>query len=98
MENQSLTIVDNVKRTLDEFDSQKFEYKTIIQVVSWYAQRRAWCTLKKFAPEDTKIVRVNTTDNSPDLEKSTWYQSRKGIELVFNEFVKLKLQSILNSA
>ena len=98
IENKSLTIVDNVKSGFNYLDLLNIPYKSIIQIMAWYPQRRAWSTIQKYSDEETQIIRVNANIVNPDLQQNNWYKNQRSIELVFNEFVKMKYQIILNSS
>lgn len=98
-EELAINIPDNVKRSVLLLQEMNFQYNRIASVISWYAQRRAWCTLKKFLPPNVEVVRVNATLPEGSLYKQNeWYLTAEGIEIVFNEFVKMKQQVLSEAA
>lgn len=97
-ESSSINIPSNVRASLNLLDDLDIEYQSIASIISWYAQRRAWCTLKKYLRPDVKVVRVNAKLPATIYEKGQWYKTGEGIEIIFNEFVKLKQQEITNAS
>lgn len=92
-EEESINIPSNVRASLNLLDGVGYEYNSVIQVISWYAQRRVWCAMKKYLSPEVKLIRVNSPmEPGSDLERDRWFLSRRGIEIVFNEFVKMKIQ------
>lgn len=98
IEPNSVTIPDNVKTSLNMMDNFGIDYGSIITVIAWFAQRRAWSYLMKFSPKATKVYRVNTIIDSGRLSKSEWYKNEFGLKVIFNEFVKLWVSVRLNTA
>jgi hypothetical protein len=103
IENESINIPSNVRASLNLLDKLGIKYKSVMSIISWYAQRRAWCTLKKYASPKTGVVRVNAELSKIDswsnpYEKGEWYKTSEGIEIVFNEFIKMKHQVVTDSA
>lgn len=96
IESNSINIADNVRSSLNLLDQEKIKYHKIIQVMGWYAQRRTWCCMKKYLDPKVKLIRVNAKwkDCAPD----NWFEYREGIEIVFNEFVKMRHQQITGRA
>jgi hypothetical protein len=90
IENQSVNISDNIKRSLDLLDEKQIPYKSIIQVIAWYAQRRAWGTLMRYSVNGTESQMVNPESSDPELTRDNWYKTKKGIEIVINEFFKMR--------
>jgi uncharacterized SAM-binding protein YcdF (DUF218 family) len=100
IENESINIVDSIKRGFNLLDTQNIQYNKIIEIISWYKQRRAWASMIKYTPYNTIIHRVNS-DTSPAHEyimQGNWYKYHRGIDIVFNEFIKMKVAVTLNSA
>ncbi len=98
IEPESITIADNVKRGLNKLEELNIPHKKIIQIMAWYAQRRAWASMQKLSDPDTHIIRINSAVFTPEVQENTWFTNQKGIELVFNEFIKLKISRILETA
>ncbi|MFA6250268.1 MAG: YdcF family protein [Candidatus Shapirobacteria bacterium] len=99
-ESQSITIVDNIKRSLSLLENRKVIFNKIITVIGWYAQKRAWMSLDKYLPRNKQIIRVNAfLDDDNQLSPTKWHLSEFGINIIFNEFVKMKIHDwlVMNS-
>lgn len=97
IEKSSITIPDNIRTSLNLLDQLKVKVQSITLVNSPYAQRRGWCVFKKYTPDSISIRRVNCT-TSTNFAQEHWYKNVEGIQVIFNELVKLKLAVILNTA
>lgn len=98
IEPNSITIPDNVKTSFNLLDSFGIDYSSIITVIAWFAQRRAWSYIMKFSPPGTKVYRTNTVIVSGRLSPGEWYKNEPGIKVIFNEFVKMWVSVRLNTA
>lgn len=96
IESKSITIADNVRSGLNMLDSLQIEYNNIVTMVSWFAQRRAWAHLKKYT--DAEIICVNSDPKSQELTPGEWYKHEVGINVVFSEFLKMKMAVMINTA
>lgn len=96
-EDKSITMPDNVKRSLNLLDEKAIHPHNIILVNSPYNQRRGWAHFKKYTPKGVKLIRVNCK-TGPKYSKENWYKNEDGIRAVINSFVKMKIAVILNSA
>ncbi len=102
-ETEAINIPSNVTGSLNLLDKLEINYSSIIQLISWYAQRRAWCCMKKFLDPSVKLIRVNVPWHKEDgslgeYELGEWQKTGEGIQIVFNEFVKMKHQSLTQRA
>ena len=97
LEPKSITMPDNVRRTLNMLDEQGVEYNSFILVNSPYTQRRGWCTWKKHTPDTVQLFRVNST-TAEHFSYEHWYKHEDGIRVVLNEFVKLRNTIAFNDA
>ncbi len=97
VEEKSLTLADNVKRSLDLLDKMEFQFNSIILVNHGFSQRRGWCYFKKFLPNSVKLIRVNSNAAST-YTKEGWYTSYESIRVIINEFMKMKVGVALNTA
>lgn len=97
IEDASITLPDNVRRTLNLLDSQKLPYHSFIIVNSPYTQRRGWCSWKKHTTDDVQIYRVNSLA-APRFDRDNWYNNLDGLRVVLNEFVKLRNTIAFNDA
>lgn len=97
LETESITIPDNVRRSLNYFDEIGFTPKSLILVNSPQPQRRGWCLFKKYLPDSVELVR----QNCPTAEKygrDGWFTNPEGIKVVLNECIKMKIAVTLNTA
>lgn len=94
----SYNLADNVKTTLNILDTAGADYrKGFATVIAWFAQRRLNGHLKKWLAINIPIYRINTDIISEQLKQNNWWKSEKGIKLIFNEFVKLKISELLGT-
>ncbi|MDQ3099018.1 MAG: YdcF family protein [bacterium] len=100
LEEESINIVDNIKRGFNLLEEKRIKHDTITGIIPWFAQRRAWSSLMKYSAYETKIIRVNseTTKTIEHAMEDRWFRFPNGIELIFNEYIKMKLQVCLNSS
>lgn len=96
-EETSITIPDNVRKSLNFFDEQSLNFKSIILVNSPYVQRRGYVHFQKYTPSGTKLYRVNSS-TIEKYSKDGWHTNPDGIHIIFNEFVKMKIATSLNTA
>lgn len=96
VENNSITIPDNVRSSLNLLDKLKIKFKRLILVNSPYVQRRGWVHFKKYLPDGVRVYRVNSSCK-PEYTKENWFKNEQGIQAILNEFVKMKIAVILNT-
>lgn len=97
IEEESITIPDNVRSSLNQLDKLKIKFKNLILVNSPYVQRRGWVHFKKYLPDVINIYRVNS-NCGPEYKKKNWFSNEAGIRAVLNEFIKMRVAVILNTA
>lgn len=97
VEDASITIPDNVRRTLNMMDANSMPYSSFILVNSPYTQRRGWCVWKKHTPEAVKLYRTNCAAGVK-FDSDNWYQNEDGLKVVLGEFVKLRNTIAFNDA
>lgn len=97
IENGSITIPDNVRRTLNMMDAKDMGYKSFVLVNSPYTQRRGWCVWKKHTSDEVKLYRVNCNTRS-SLSRDNWFKNEDGLRVVLGEFVKLRNTIAFNDA
>ena len=94
VEPDSITLPDNVKRTIDDFEAREYHPKRIIIVASTYILRRAYMEWYKFTPWDIQIIPVSAAndDLSENLRRTTWHVSEKGVWMLLNEYAKIVIE------
>lgn len=95
-EPNSITVADNIKRSLNLMDDNRITFNKMIIVISWYAQKRAWMTMEKYLPIGTKLTNINAL-MEPDNQVSPtkWFETEYGINIVVNEFIKMRIHDCL---
>jgi uncharacterized SAM-binding protein YcdF (DUF218 family) len=93
-ERESITVPDNVKRSLNLLERDGVRHDSIILVNSPFAQRRGWAHFRKLS--NSAVYRVNS-ESSPKYQKDHWFEQEETIKVVVNEFVKMKIALILNT-
>ena len=91
-EPDSITIADNCRKGLNLMDERQIKFQKMILVTSWFTQKRAWMTMEKYLPVNTKLFKTKAkmeADNQ--LSPTKWYESDYGINIVFNEFLKMRV-------
>jgi len=96
-EDKSITIPDNVRSSLNLLDKISVPYKSIILVNSPYTQRRGWAHFKKYTPDSTTLIRINS-ETGDNYKRDFWYKNSLGIDVVIGEFFKVKVAVSLNTA
>lgn len=96
VETKSITLVDNVRSSLNLLDKLKFSYKKIIIVNSPYSQLRGYSYMEKYSPIGTKILRVNCLTRD-GLKENDWFTNEEGIRYIMLEFYKIWFGLVLNS-
>lgn len=97
IEKESITIPDNVRRTLNMMDAQEMPYASFIIVNSPYVQRRGWCVWKKHTSDNVVIYRVNS-ETGEKFAPDAWYKNEDGLRVVLGEFIKLRNTIAFNDA
>ena len=97
IESKSLTIPDNVRSSLNMLDETNVNFSSIIIVNSPYSQRRGWAHFKKYLSDNIKIIRKNCS-TIEKYSKDNWYKNEDGIRIYLNEFIKMKVAVLLNTA
>ncbi len=96
IEPNSLTIADNIKRSLNLMDELRIHPHKLILVMSWYAQKRAWMMAEKYLPAGSSLINKNGEMNYGDqLSKTKWFETEYGVNIIFNEFFKMRINDSL---
>jgi hypothetical protein len=96
VETRSVSIPDNVKRSLDLFEQINFYPKTMIIVTSGFAILRSVTDWEKFAPRPIKLIRVAPPVVNQDLGRDRWSSSDAGRRVVVNEYAKLVNEALID--
>lgn len=97
VEDNSITIPDNVRTSLNLLDKLRIKPKRIILVNSPYVERRGWVHFKKYLPDKVRLIRVNCSTRT-EYSKENWFKNENGIRAILNEFIKMRIAVILNTA
>lgn len=97
VEDASITVPDNVRRSLNLLEQSSALPRSLIIVNSPYAQRRGWSIFKKHLPLSTAIYRVNS-ECSDDYKKENWHKQEKTLRVILNEFIKMRASVVYNTA
>jgi hypothetical protein len=97
LEQESITLPDNIKRSLNILESKNIPHDSLILVNSPFSQRRGWAHFNKFSKDDNKLIRCNVDTISHKYSKDGWYKNEDGANTIVKEFIALKMGEILNS-
>ncbi len=89
MEERSITLVDNIRRSLDLLESMHKRFDSLTIINSPFAQRRGWAMWRKYLDDKIKLYRVNCTPGADDNAEQ-WYRNEDGLRVVLGEYVKLR--------
>jgi hypothetical protein len=89
VEDKSITLVDNIRRSLNILDEAGKSFSSLIIVNSPFTQRRGWCMWRKYLPDECQLYRVNC-GTGPNFTSDNWYHNEDGIRVILGEFVKLR--------
>jgi len=92
----SLSMVENVKGFLNYCDQTNFRLKTVILIIQEHNLRRAWTIFMKYT-NGTRLLRYSC-GQLEGINKDNWYKTPLGIKLVYEEYEKIRIQQILNSS
>ena len=95
IEDQSISIPDNVKRSIDCWEAMLWCPRRIILVTSEFNVRRAEMNLYKFAPWPVEIFTASP-EPSPSLRVNTWIATDRGRRLILNEYAKIIIESTID--
>jgi hypothetical protein len=93
IEQQAITMPDNVKRTLDLLISLNWKPASITIIATDFVLSRAKMEWYKFTPWDIDIRVVAAHSQSLNFTKEGWYKDDQTIALVLNEYAKLILET-----
>jgi hypothetical protein len=93
LEENAITIPDNVKRGIDLLIALDWKPASITLVATDFILSRAKMDWYKFTPWNTEIKVTAPQARSPSFTKEGWYKDSKTIALVLNEYAKLVLET-----
>ena len=95
IEDQSISIPDNVKRSIDCWEAMLWCPRRITLVTSEFNVRRAEMNMYKFAPWPVEIFTASP-EPSPVLRADTWVATDRGRRLILNEYAKIIIESTID--
>lgn len=93
IEQQAITMPDNVKRTIDLLVSLNWKPASMTLIATDFVLSRAKMEWYKFTPWDIDIRVVAARSQSLNVTKEGWYKDDQTIALVLNEYAKLILET-----
>jgi hypothetical protein len=94
VENKSISIPDNVKRTLELYSEKT---KKMIIITSPFAMRRAYIDWMKFyntiGYRPTRVC----SKVSEKFSREHWFESQEGVDIVINECFKILLERVIDN-
>jgi len=93
LEENAITIPDNVKRGIDLLITLDWRPTSITLVATDLILSRAKMDWYKFTPWDIQIKVTAPQAQSPSFTKEAWYKDSNTIALVLNEYAKLVLET-----
>ncbi|MFH0792391.1 MAG: ElyC/SanA/YdcF family protein [bacterium] len=98
LEGESITVPDNVKRSLNLVEERAIPCGRIILVNSPFSQRRGWAHFSKMSKKGTKFFRSNTDTVSKKYSMDGWYRDETGVRVIIKEFFGLMVSEMLNTS
>jgi hypothetical protein len=92
-EEASITLPDNVKKTLDLLEQENWQPASITIVATNFVLQRALMDWYKFTPWNIAIKTVAAHPQSLRFTEDGWYKDKEATALVLNEYVKLVYES-----
>jgi DUF218 domain len=93
LENISITLPDNVKRTIDMLESMDWHPSSLTIIATNFVLARASMEWYKFCPWDITIKSVAAHPQSLKFTQDGWYKETDSIALVLNEYSKIIIES-----
>jgi hypothetical protein len=95
----AISVADNVRGGLNKLDELGIAFQNMVLITAWFAQRRSWAHMMKYVPRETKLFRVNAAVTpTGDFTEEGWYKNERGIAVIFDEFLKMKISEGLNTS
>lgn len=93
IEEQAITIPDNVKRTIDLLMLRNFKPASLTIVATDCILQRAQMDWYKFTPWEMNVFPVGVKAQSVAFTKEGWYKDNSTTNVVLNEYAKLIFES-----
>ncbi len=93
LEENSVTLPDNVKRTIDLLEMMRWHPRSLTIVATDFVLTRARFEWYKFCPWDIAITPIAARPQSPYLNTKNWSKDETAIALVLNEYAKIIIES-----
>lgn len=96
-ERDSITLPDNVKRTIDLFETMNWRPQSIISVSTTFVQRRAQLEWYKYLPWSAHVYAISSSEHdiSPRFRRATWSHD-DGVRLLLNEYNKIIVEQAVD--
>lgn len=97
-EHLSITMPDNVKRTIDMLSTMNWQPKSILAIASSFTQRRAQMEWYKFLPWDAVVRITSPPANELPLymRSGMWAESQRGVATLLNEYNKIIVEQAMD--
>lgn len=95
IEDQAISIPDNVKRSIDLWETMQWHPQRITLVTSEFNVRRAEMNIYEFTPWPVEIFTASPEPSSM-LKADTWIETERGRRLILNEYAKLVIESAID--
>jgi len=93
LEEASITIPDNIKRTLDLLETMDWQPSSITVIATNFVLQRAVMDWYKFTPWSITVRAVAAHPQAERFTSEGWHKDEEAIALVLNEYAKLVLES-----
>lgn len=95
IEDQAISIPDNVKRSIDLWEAMQWHPQRITLVTSEFNVRRAEMNIYEFTPWPVEIFTASPEPSST-LRADIWIETERGRRLILNEYAKLIIESAID--
>jgi hypothetical protein len=98
LEKESISVPDNVKRSLTLLENLAIPHTRIALINSPFSQRRGWAHFNKFSDVGTELIRINTDKVSEQFSRDGWYKDGVGVKTIIKEFFGLRVSELINTS
>lgn len=93
LEEESITLPDNVKRTIDLLESMDWHPSSMTIIATNFVLARATMEWYKFCPWEIMIKPVSARPQSATFTEDGWYKDMDSVAIVLNEYAKIILET-----